>query len=113
MDKSFPRVASPRARACPARLKAFVGGGGSYEEGMDFVAKLVKLLVVSIGTNDAQVSIDPESMSQGTADILRFLSFIAPYFNPSNTGAWTFTLGAFLHYFCYELARRSLYILQF
>jgi len=103
MDKSFPRAASPRARACPARLKAFVGGGVSYEEGMDFVAKVVKLLVVSIGTNNATTS---DALPEGTSDILRFLSFIAPYFNPSNTGAWTFTLGAFLHYFCYELARR-------
>ena len=107
MDKSFPRAASPTARSCPARLKAFVGGGGSYEEGMDFVAKIVKLLVVSIGTNNAARSSEPrQSMSQGTLDILRFLSFVAPYYNPSNVGAWTFTLGAFLHYFCYELARR-------
>lgn len=105
MDKSFPRASPPRARSCPARLKTFVGGGGSYEEGMDFVAKVVKLLVVNIGTNDPAIS-DPPILSQGTSDILRFLSFVTPYFNPSNTGAWTFTLGAFLHYFCYELARR-------
>lgn len=106
MDKSFPRAATPRARSCPARLKSFIGGGGSYEEGMDFVAKVVKLLVVSIGTNELGSSESAPPMSQGTSDILRFLSFIAPYFNPSNIGAWTFSLGAFLHYFSYELTRR-------
>ena len=34
------------------------------------------------------------------------LHFVTPYFNPSNIGTWTFTLGAFLHYFSYKVCRR-------
>ena len=45
-------------------------------------------------------------ISPGTTEILCFLKFTAPYFNPSNTGVWTFPLGAFLHYLSYELAAR-------
>lgn len=104
MDSTFPRAANPRSRSCPARLKAFVGTASSYEEGIDFVAKVAKLLVMNLG-------VDPpgtvqSGISEGTADILRMLHFATPYFNPSNIGTWTFTLGAFLHYFSYEVCRR-------
>ena len=47
-----------------------------------------------------------QDVSEGTNDVLRFLSFVTPYFHPSNLESWTFTLGAFLHYFAYELACR-------
>jgi hypothetical protein len=109
MDKLFPRAGNPRSRSCPSRLKEFVGSGSSYEEGIDFVAKVTKLLVTSLGAGEVQPeSSDSDSvaMSQGTRDMLRFLSFVTPYFNPSNLGSWTFTLGAFLHYFSYELCCR-------
>mmetsp|Transcript_5490 Transcript_5490/g.15486 ORF Transcript_5490/g.15486 Transcript_5490/m.15486 type:complete len:2289 (+) Transcript_5490:225-7091(+) len=107
-DKSWTQAPHPRSRACPSKLKALANAGSSYEEGIDFVAKIAKLLVASLG--DGSTTIDmaatAPSMSEGTADILRFFSYVAPYFHPSNLGSWTFTLGAFLHYFCYELACR-------
>lgn len=109
MDKLFPRAGNPRSRSCPSRLKEFVGSGSSYEEGIDFVAKVTKLLVASLGAGEIKpASSDTSSveMSEGTRDMLRFLSFVTPYFNPSNLGSWTFTLGAFLHYFSYELCCR-------
>lgn len=101
MDQSFPRAASPRSRSCPARLKIFVGSSGSYEEGIDFVAKVAKLLVLNLGVGTTE-----SGVSLGTSDMLRMLSFVTPYFNPSNIGSWTFTLGAFLHYFSYEVCHR-------
>lgn len=101
LDKSFPNVSAPRSRTCPSRLKVFVGSSSSYEEGIDFVAKVAKLLVVGLGKG-----VPVDGFSQGSKDVLRFLSFATPYFNPSNIGSWTFTLGAFLHYFCYELCCR-------
>lgn len=101
LDKSFPNASAPRSRTCPSRLKVFAGASSSYEEGIDFVAKVAKLLVVGLGTG-TQV----DGVSEGTKEVLRFLSFATPYFNPSNIGSWTFTLGAFLHYFCYELCCR-------
>lgn len=103
LDKTFPRAANPRSRSCPSRLKDFAGAGSSYEEGIDFVAKITKLLVNSIGTGSKNAN---DGISEGTRDILRFLNFVTPYFNPSNLGSWTFTLGAFLHYFSYELCCR-------
>jgi len=109
MDKLFPRAGNPRSRSCPSRLKDFVGSGSSYEEGIDFVAKVTKLLVASLGTGEGKPessSADGPAISEGTRDMLRFLSFVTPYFNPSNLGSWTFTLGAFLHYFSYELCCR-------
>lgn len=120
MDKSFPRAGNPRSRSCPPRLKVFVGASSSYEEGIDFVAKVAKLLVAGLGTssktnNDDGMDVDDTTtttttstttLSEGTNDVLRFLSFATPYFNPSNLGSWTFTLGAFLHYFAYELCCR-------
>ncbi|KAL7564778.1 hypothetical protein ACA910_021041 [Epithemia clementina (nom. ined.)] len=122
-DKSWIQAPHPRSRACPSKLKALATAGSSYEEGIDFVAKIAKLLVSSLGGNDKGaansckvgrrtgngelVNTNNETtISEGTADILRFLSYVAPYFHPSNLGSWTFTLGAFLHYFCYELACR-------
>lgn len=101
MDKSFPRASPPRSRSCPARLKVFAGASSSYEEGIDFVAKVTKLLVIGLGSGATE-----EGISEGTRDVLRFLNFVTPYFNPSNLGSWTFTLGAFLHYFSYELSCR-------
>mmetsp|Transcript_4858 Transcript_4858/g.11567 ORF Transcript_4858/g.11567 Transcript_4858/m.11567 type:complete len:2224 (+) Transcript_4858:205-6876(+) len=101
LDKSFPNASAPRSRTCPSRLKVFVGSSSSYEEGIDFVAKVAKLLVVGLGKG-----VPMDGVSEGSKDVLRFLSFATPYFNPSNIGSWTFTLGAFLHYFCYELCCR-------
>ena len=57
--------------------------------------------------------IPPDSMismtSDGTEDMLRFLSFVSPYFHPSNTGVWTFPLGVLLHditnHLCLRLAK--------
>eukprot|EP00977_Amphora_coffeiformis_P004033 scaffold804_cov165-Amphora_coffeaeformis.AAC.12 len=104
LDQSFPRAPAPRSRSCPSRLKAFVGSSSSYEEGIDFVAKVTKLLVTSLGPgSETDTSTD---LSEGTRDLLTFFSFVTPYFHPSNVGNWTFTLGAFLHYFCYELCCR-------
>lgn len=103
MDKSFPHVSSPRSRSCPPKLKVFVGASSSYEEGIDFVAKVAKLLIAGLGSGE--ISGD-QNISAGTQDVLRFLYYVTPYFNPSNLGSWTFTLGAFLHYLCYELCAR-------
>ena len=101
LDKSFPNAATPRSRTCPSRLKIFTGSGSSYEEGIDFIAKVAKLLISGLGSGSKV-----DGVSEGTSEVLRFLSFVTPYFNPSNIGSWTFTLGAFLHYFCYELCCR-------
>lgn len=106
MDTSFPRASNPRSRSCPPRLKVFAGTGSSYDEGIDFVAKVTKLLVAGLGTGKAVGHVGQPTVTEGTNDILMFLSFITPYFNPSNLGQWTFTLGAFLHYFAYELCCR-------
>jgi len=101
LDKSFPNAANPRSRSCPSRLKAFAGTSSSYEEGIDFVAKVAKLLVIGLGSGK-----NIGGVSEGTKDVLRFMNFVTPYFNPSNLGSWTFTLGAFLHYFSYEVSCR-------
>lgn len=108
LDKSFPRAGSPRARSCPPRLKVFAGTNSSYDEGIDFVAKVTKLLVAGLGTGrllEATAQNQP-AFTEGTNDVLRFLSYVTPYFHPSNVGQWTFTLGAFLHYFAYEFCSR-------
>ncbi len=100
-------VEEPGTRSFPPRLKAFVGMGSRYDEGMDFVGRLTKLLMfctASASTGDKRNG--PTAMSEGTSDILRFLSFIAPYYNPSNSGSWSFPIGAFLHYLSYELCAR-------
>lgn len=115
-DRSFPRAVSPAKRTCPARLKAFVGSEGKYEEGMDFVGRLTKMImfcagpgkgvaVAAAGGGDGGPA-STAAVSEGSAVTLRFLSFVTPYFNPSNVGAWTFPLGAFLHYLAYELCHR-------
>jgi Proteasome-substrate-size regulator, mid region/Domain of unknown function (DUF3437) len=106
MDPSFPRASNPRTRSCPARLKIFTGSGSSYDEGIDFVAKVTKLLVAGLGSGKLMESSNRPAVTEGTYDMLLFLSFVTPYFNPSNLGQWTFTLGAFLHYFSYELCCR-------
>ena len=100
-DKSFPNAAAPGTRSFPVRVKVFTGGESRYEEGINFVGKLSKLLMFCTAAPTADIAI-----SEGTADILRFLSFIKPYYNPSNSGAWTFPLGAFLHYLSYSLCER-------
>lgn len=105
MDSSFPRASNPRTRSCPSRLKAFIGSSSSYEDGIDFVAKVAKLLALNIGINSPDAE-NLGTVSEGTGDILRMLHFVTPYFNPSNIGTWTFTLGAFLHYFSYEVCHR-------
>lgn len=121
-DKSFPTAAKAKSRSIPARLKAFVGNPSSYQEGVDFVSKLSKLLMFCLGKNDHRLDKDAQStpavataandrdasqsISDGTEDVLRFLSFVSPYFHPSNTGAWTFPLGVLLHYISYEFCRR-------
>jgi Proteasome-substrate-size regulator, mid region/Domain of unknown function (DUF3437) len=106
MDPSFPRASNPRTRSCPARLKIFTGSGSSYDEGIDFVAKVAKILVAGLGTGKLMERSNRPAVSEGTNDMLLFLSYVTPYFNPSNLGQWTFTLGAFLHYFSYELCCR-------
>ena len=81
---------------------------------MDFVAKVSKLLIFCCGKNDdindgdtnINASTDEIPVSNGTEDILRFFSFVGPYFNPSNIGSWTFPLGVMLHYISFELCRR-------
>jgi len=76
------------------------------------VGRLTKLLMfcsgphTTIEANDAIMDSDESQLSEGTAEILSFLNFVKPYFNPSNTGVWTFPLGAFLHYLSYELSHR-------
>lgn len=120
-DKSFPNANQARSRSIPSRLKSFVGISNGYTEGMHFVSKLSKLLVFCIGKNDqhTETETDIESApkqqrtnlptADGTEDILRFLSFISPYFHPSNTGVWTFPLGILLHditnHLCLRLAK--------
>jgi hypothetical protein len=106
-DKSFPHAKAPGTRSFPARLKVFTGMEGRYEEGIQFVGRLTKLLMFCTATSPEKLDSAPNaSISGGTSDILRFLSFIKPYYNPSNTGAWTFPLGAFLHYLSYSLCAR-------
>lgn len=117
-DTSFPNAAQAKSRRIPARLKAFIGNGNSYQEGVEFVSKLSKLLIFCLGKNCPPIDIDmtqenemesankDKDLSDGTEDVLRFLAFVAPYFHPSNTGNWTFPLGVLLHYVSYELCRR-------
>lgn len=100
LDKSFPRAGNPRHRSFPSRLKPFIGSVSSYNEGVQLVTKVCKLLVASIGGGAGN------GTSEGTKDVLRFFAFVAPYFNPSNIGQWTFALGACLHNFSYEFCCR-------
>ena len=117
-DTSFPNANQAKSRSIPSRLKSFVGNSNGYAEGMDFVSKLSKLLVFCIGKKNQNVKkeielIPPDNMipmtSDGTEDMLRFLSFVSPYFHPSNTGVWTFPLGVLLHditnHLCLRLAK--------
>lgn len=106
LDKSFPKAPIPRTRMCPARLKVFVGIGSSYSEGMDFVSKVCKLLVFGLGMGPPAQASEGDNISEGTYDVLRFLTFVSPYFNPSNIGRWTYSLGAFLQTFSNELCSR-------
>jgi hypothetical protein len=111
-DKSFPNTKQPKPRSMPTRLKSVIGIVSSYQEGLDFVRKLSKLLVFCIGKNDPLVEDSADTASQlhkvshGTDDLLRLFSFVAPYFNPSNYGSWSFPLGIFLHSICYECCHR-------
>ena len=81
---------------------------------MDFYGRVCKLLMFCTGAgsngDDAAAGVDDgvggDKISAGTFDLLRFLSFLTPYYNPSNTGGWTLSLGALLHYLSYELCAR-------
>ena len=103
-DKLFPDAKVAGTRSFPARLKVFVGMNGRYEEGMDFVKIITKLLIFCCATGGS--GSEESGISSGTSSLLRFLSYVTPYYNPSNTGSWTFPLGAFLHYLAYELCSR-------
>ena len=103
-DKLFPNAKVAGTRSFPARLKVFVGMNGRYEEGMDFVKIITKLLIFCCATGGS--GSEESGISSGTSSLLRFLSYVTPYYNPSNTGSWTFPLGAFLHYLAYELCSR-------
>ncbi len=114
-DKSFPCAAEAKSRYIPSRLKTFIKDDSALQEGVDFVAKLTKLLIFCCGKNDGMEGVGAEGndtindappVSHGTEDLLRFFSFVGPYFNPSNTGSWTFPLGVMLHYMSHELCRR-------
>jgi len=114
-DKSFPQAGTPKYRGLPSRLKAFLGSGSPYAEGVNFVMKMASLLFFCVGKIDNSHSdsimddgseIKNSPVSDGTEDLLRFFSFVAPYFNPSNTGSWTLPLGILLHYISYEFCQR-------
>eukprot|EP00986_Skeletonema_menzelii_P015974 scaffold13200_cov175-Skeletonema_menzelii.AAC.3 len=60
----------------------------------------------TLEANDVNMDSEEPQLSEGTAELLSFLNFVKPYFNPSNTGSWTFPLGAFLHYLSYEISHR-------
>ena len=111
-DRSFPTIASMKSRGVPGFLKTLVGGSSPYQDGVDFVEKLATLLVFCLGKHDnPQITNDDDdtnitSISNGTADIIRFLSFVGPYFNPTNSGAWTFPLGVILNFLCSQFSRR-------
>ena len=115
-NSSFPTAQSPRQRAFPSKLKNLVGIDSPYQEGMDFVSKVSKLLLFSIGmndNNDTNGNTDKDSsqqkISDGTRDILRFLSFVTPYFHPSSTGSWTYPLGVLLYYISFEFSQRIVF----
>ena len=115
-NSSFPTAQSPRQRAFPSKLKNLVGIDSSYQEGMDFVSKVSKLLLFSIGmndNNDTNGNTDKDSsqqkISDETRDILRFLSFVTPYFHPSSTGSWTYPLGVLLYYISFEFSQRIVF----
>ncbi len=121
-DKSFPNASPARSRALPAKLKVFIGDGSQWT---GFVGKIAKLLIFCLGRSDKDEALGvsytkfetsqnftdeekcmEQTMSDGTADFLQFLSFVTPYFNPSNTGNWTFPLGALLHYLAFDFSHR-------
>lgn len=108
-DKTFP-VRPPHARSFPSRLKLFLAMSGASMEGLKFVNKLSKLLVFCAGHhNDEGIARDDDStqISEGTADLLRFLHFVAPYFNPSNIGKWSSGLGELLRDIAFNIAYRT------
>jgi hypothetical protein len=106
-DKLFPNAAAPGTRSFPVRLKLFAGSGDRYEEGYHFLGRLTKLLMFCTATAaDDDSSGSTALISEGASDILRFLSFIKPYYNPSNTGSWTFPLGSFLYYLSFSFCAR-------
>ena len=77
---------------------------GTSDEGLKFVNKLAKLLVFcSCNSNSCDES-DGEIVSEGISDLLRFLSFLSPYFNPSNTGKWSNGLAQLLRSICFNIA---------
>ena len=111
-DKSFPNTKQPKPRSMSTRLKSVIGIASNYQEGLDFVRKLAKLLVFCVGKHDPVIEVnadrgnEPKKVSHGTEDMLRLFSFVEPYFNPSNYGSWSFPLGIFLHSISYECCHR-------
>ena len=104
----FPTRA-PSARAFPSRLKSFLGLNGSGHDGIKFVAKLAKLLIFCVGYDVKKSSdsvSDEDQVSTGTKNLLRFLSFVSPYFNSSNTGSWSASLSELLRNMCFCLSYR-------
>ena len=72
-DKSFPRAAQAGKRSFPSRLKAFVGSGNKYEEGIDFVGRLTKLLMFCSGphtTNEADDAVMDSEESKLSEDYI-------------------------------------------
>jgi hypothetical protein len=127
-DRSFPTIRAMKSRTFPSTLKSlYSSGGNAYQEGIEFVDRLSSLLIFCVGRNDSDSDTDTTNiginledvevvenasdkanvtLSSGTADLIRFLSFVGPYFNPTNIGGWTFPLGVLLTSLCTQLARR-------
>ena len=115
-DRSFPTIRPMKSRQIPSFLKTLFSassGGNAYQEGIEFVERLSSLLIFCVGRNDnkqdaQQIPFESCSnqLSDGTADLIRFLSFLGPYFNPTNEGVWTFPLGVLLAALCTQFARR-------
>ena len=69
-------------RSFPSRLKAFVGSGSKYEEGIDFVGRVTKLLMFCSGphstleANDVNMDSEEPQLSEGTAELLSFLNYM-------------------------------------
>lgn len=118
-DRSFPNVSQLKPKGVPAFLRTLAGSGiASYQEGIEFVQNISALLVFCIGKYDEypqeerneiknkEDATSAVSISDGTSDIIRFLSFLGPYFNPTNNGPWTYPLGLMLNFFCSHFSRR-------
>jgi hypothetical protein len=120
-DRSFPNISPLKPKGVPAFLRTLAGSNSSYQEGIDFVENLATLLVFCIGkyddyphlqqlegssSKDISDVASSSAVSDGSSDIIRFLSYVGPYFNPTNNGPWTFPLGLMLNFFCTQFSRR-------